>query len=143
MRPPRWCSITVAISAYAASATKRSATAVRCLSGSARDAGPQLAVGLAVDAGCVGGRLGHSATGSGRRPRARTWSIALRWAIVKSQLRRLDGVAQRGIGAQRREPRLLVAVVGVDRPDARDQEAVHVAPVRVEQRLEWGQVHCR
>ena len=71
----------------------------------------------------------------GARARERTWSIALRWAIVKIQPRRFEASREPRIGPQRRQPRLLVAVVGVDAADDRDQEAVDVAAVGVEQRL--------
>ena len=50
-------------------------------------------------------------------------------------------MAQAGIGAQRREERLLQAVLRVDRPDAGDQEPMQLLRVVVDQPLERGQLH--
>ena len=74
------------------------------------DDGPDAVVGLAVADRDLGAA---SATGSGRRPLARWWSIALRWAIVSSQPRRLLASLELRVGAQRREEGLLKAVLGV------------------------------
>src|SRR6202020_253851 len=90
-------SITDAISAYAASATNRSASAVRCLSGSpatvdqiSPSSGPVASVG-----GSAAPASG-SPTGTGRRARERAWSIALRCAIVSTQLRRFEALRSSG-----------------------------------------------
>jgi hypothetical protein len=48
---------------------------------------------------------------------------------------KVRSIAQARVGAQRRQPGLLVAVVGIGTTDHRHQEAVHVATVRVEQLL--------
>ena len=53
----------------------------------------------------------------------------------------VGGVAQTRIGAQRRDPGLLVAIIGVDATDAGDEKAMHVASVVVDQGLKGGKVH--
>ena len=136
-------SITAAISAYAASATNRSASAVRCLSGSRATFAQTPSVERDRRLGAVDRLGGGSGTGSGApRPRA---DVVDHLAVGDRQqpAAQVRGVAQARIGAQRREPGLLVAVVGVDRTDARDQEAVDIASMRVEQCLERGQAHLR
>ena len=50
-------------------------------------------------------------------------------------------MAQPGIGAQRRQERLLQAVLRVDRPDAGDQEPMQLCGMIVDQPLERGQLH--
>jgi hypothetical protein len=51
------------------------------------------------------------------------------------------GVPELRVGAQRSQPRLLVAVVGVDAADTGHQEAVDIAAVGVEQGLKGRQAH--
>jgi hypothetical protein len=51
------------------------------------------------------------------------------------------GAAEAGIGPQRRDPRLLIAVIGVDPADCCDQEAVYVSSMGIEQRLERRKPH--
>src|SRR3954466_16115860 len=79
--------------------TERQKTAVRCLGGRPRTAahssGSELRVGPPEEE-----RAGTSSTGTGLRPRARWESIALRWAILISQPRRLS--ARRTFGYARR-----------------------------------------
>ena len=106
----------------------------------ARPQSPSLRRARGAPAGRCSGtvvRLGDRAAGAG----APTWSIALWWATVRIQLRRFERVAEPRVRAQRRKPRLLVAVVGVAAADGRDEEAMHVAPVGVEQLLERGKRH--
>jgi hypothetical protein len=49
---------------------------------------------------------------------------------------KVRGIAKARIGAKRGDERLLEAVVGIDRSDARDEKPVNVLAVGVEERLE-------
>jgi hypothetical protein len=73
-------------------------------------------------------------------------------AQVVDRLTRGDGqepaaevraVAQPRVGAQRRQPGLLVAVIGLEAADTGHQEAVDVAAVRIQQGLEGRKAHFR
>ena len=74
------------------------------LVGQPPDQRPQALVGLASSRRRARGDprarpapvCGASTTGTARRRRARTWSIALRWAIVSIQPRRFDASRRRG-----------------------------------------------
>ena len=83
-----------------------------------------------------------SATGTARRARARCASSALRWAIVSTHARRLCSrpSAQTRVRAQRRDERLLEAVLRVLAPTVATQEAPHAVAVRVEEALKGGRV---
>ena len=50
-------------------------------------------------------------------------------------------VSQPGIRAQRGQPGLLIAVVGIDAADGGHEEAVHVTAVGIEQLLEGWELH--
>ena len=120
----------------------RSATAVRCLSGSAATAAHSVPVD---DDGRRGdSRLGQLFGRGHRRRPARPRADVVDGLAVgdrEQPTANVGRIPQLRVGAQGRQPRLLVAVVGVDGAHGGDQESVHVAAVRVEEGLERWQAH--
>ncbi len=127
-------------SRYARSKTNRCTSAARCFAGQRAHGAPQAVVGgpmrwrrqPLLDPIQVSGPMAL--------PRAnRIGRLALRDHVEPGP--QVVGVAQPRIGAQRREERLLQAVLRVNGADAGDQEAMQLGGVVVDQPLERGQLH--
>ena len=123
--------IAAAISRCARSARKRSTTAERCRGGSSPTARHSSRRAVARRTRARGASSAStSATGSARRARraVRVERLAVRdRQHPRPQVR---AGAQARVGAQRRDERLLEAVLGLVAPDRRDQKAPHDLAVR-------------
>ena len=131
--------ISSAISSYGRSSTWRWTTATRCLGGRDRTAahnGSWVSVGAGVAARAGARGSGTSSTGTGA-PAARPMVVdRLPRGDREDPTVELRPVRDARVGAQRRQERLLEAVVGVARPHRHGQEPVDGGAVRLEERPE-------